>query len=185
MLVIKATCSSDYQHMMSANFSPVGETMSLEATLDLIKNAALYEQRLSELKNQQAKAIEATVNLTKAKDLNAAIENAKRLEQQAKDVQSAALVKAKQITDEAEAKGSQIVSAANESINDIVSQVHNKQGELSALTAQANLLTQQIEDLGEKYNDLVKDVRAKELEKQALHETITEKQRKLKELLNA
>lgn len=168
--------------------------MSLEVQLDVIRNADLYEKRLTSLKEAASAAKTEREKLTKAKDLDLALKQAKQIEEAARDAlsqaksESAATInhatqRASQIVKEAEGKANQIVASANSSITDIVNQVSAKQAELGDLNNEVGLFTQRIESLMEQYDSLLTELRTKESEKAKLIESISDKQRKLKALM--
>lgn len=180
--------------MMAANLTPSFSSLSLEAQIDIVKNADVYEKRINAIKEAEEAAKSEREKLTKAKDLDTALKQAKQIEEAAREAlhqartESVSAVnhandRAKAILAEAEGKARQIVASANHSITETLNQISEKQAELKDLSNQVGLLTQQIEALTEKYNALVVDVRAKEAEKQNLLSVIVDKQRKLKALM--
>ena len=155
--------------MMSVISSGTGQAYKLEDVLDIVRNEDLYKGRLKEINDFISTANEASAKLTKAKDLDSSLQSAKKSEQQAKSALEEAQVKAAQLLTDAATKGKEIVTHANESINDILIELNSKKEELSLLNTQANLIAQQIEVLSDKYNELVNEVTAKQEEKKALH----------------
>lgn len=180
--------------MMAANLTPGFASLSIEAQLDIVKNAGVYEKRVNAIKEAEEAAKSEREKLTKAKDLDTALKQAKQLEEVAREAlhqartQSAAAInhaneRAKAVIAEAEDKARQVVASANHSITETLHQISEKQAEVKDLSNQVGRLTQQIDALTEKYNALVVDVRAKEAEKQNLLSVIVDKQRKLKALM--
>ena len=169
--------------MMSANFSPVGETMSLEATLDLIKNAALYEQRLNELKDQEAKAIEATNNLSKAKDLNNALSNAKRIEAQAQAALTEARSKAASVIAQAEETAGKIVLDAKNEVDRINVGLIQAQSDFQMYIANIKLSSEHLSALQEDVKQTSTLLKLKQQEAKVLTDDIKAKREQFEALL--
>ena len=181
--------------MMPANLTPTGfSSLSLEAQIDIVKNADLYDKRIKAIKEAEASEKAEREKLTKAKDIDLALKQAKQIEEAARDALNQARTesttsvnqaneRANQILKESESKARQIVASANQSITEILSQTSEKQVELADLHNQVGLLSQKIELLTENHNGLMNEVRTKESEKAKLLEVIADKQRKLKALM--
>ena len=180
--------------MMQANFAPTFTSLSLESQLDLVRNADLYEKRINAIKDAETSAKAEIERLTKAKDLDAALKQAKQAEADARESLSAARSEANSLVNNATAqattlvkdahsKSKQIVDSANTSVREVLDKVSEKKIEIESLNNTANALAQQIAGLQEKYNSLALDVQAKESEKQQLLSVIADKQRKLKALM--
>src|SRR3990167_1778998 len=157
---------------MPANLTPTGfSSLSLEAQIDIVKNADLYDQRIKAIKEAEASEKAEREKLTKAKDIDLALKQAKQIEEAARDALNQAKAesttsvnqaneRANQIVKEAESKARQIVVSANQSISDILSQISEKQAELVDLTNQVGLRSDVIVALTQEHNGLVAEVRA-------------------------
>src|SRR3990167_6546003 len=140
---------------MPANLTPTGfSSLSLEAQIDIVKNADLYDQRIKAIKEAEASEKAEREKLTKAKDIDLALKQAKQIEEAARDALNQARAesttsvnqaneRANQIIKEAEAKARQSVVSTNESLTKIWDQVGEKQVELGFLKNQVDLLSQQ------------------------------------------
>ena len=180
--------------MMQANFAPTFTSLSLESQLDLVRNADLYEKRIKTIKDAELQAKAEVERLTKAKDLDTALKQAKQAEDDAKEALSLAKSEANSLVNnataqattlvkDAQVKSRQIVDSANTSVREVLDKLSEKQKELESLTNTTNSLAQQIAGLKEEYNILYAQVQAKEADKQQLLSVIADKQRKLKALM--
>ena len=157
--------------------------MSLEATLDLIKNAALYEQRLNELKDQEAKAIEATNNLSKAKDLNNALSNAKRIEAQAQAALTEARSKAASVIAQAEETAGKIVLDAKNEVDRINVGLIQAQSDFQMYIANIKLSSEHLSALQEDVKQTSTLLKLKQQEAKVLTDDIKAKREQFEALL--
>lgn len=178
--------------MMTGNMTP--KLNGLELQLDLIRNADLYEKRLKEIKAAAQEFKDEREKLTKAKDIDQALADAKQSAESARlalsDARSEAAhivnqadAKATDIVGGAQARAAQIVQAANDSISETLQQLEEKKFELERLNAEAESIAQQIGTMTEHRNGLTATVGSLGAQKAKLLELIADKQRKLKALM--
>lgn len=178
--------------MMPGNLSP--KLSALEIQFDLIRNAEVYEKRLKELKDAAQAFKQEREKLTKAKDIDQALADAKQSAESARQALSDARSEAAHIVNQAEekaadivagaqARAAKIVQSANESVAGTLQQITDKQAEFERLKSSADSLVSQLEAMTDQYDGLAGKVRLLESRKAELLELIADKQRKLKALM--
>ena len=159
--------------------------MDLTDLLDIVRNEKLYTKRIEELQNLEANAKAATDKLTKAKDIDAALANAKRAEQTANDMLKEAREKYQATTSEAVANCTFLVNQAQEVANEIIASVNDKKNELDSLTIQLNAVTKQLDASQREIANAKAELASVNAESSRLREDVKKKQQQLKDLLSA
>lgn len=180
--------------MMAANITPAFASLSLEAQLDIVRNVDVFGKRVKAINEAEASAKAEREKLTKAKDLDQALKNAKQSAEsalvalsdarsEAAHIVNQATAKAAEIVGGAKSQAAQISQAANDSISETLKQIEEKKTELTGLDSEAKSLSQHIGTMTEQLNGLTTTVASLEAQKTKLLEVITDKQRKLKALM--
>lgn len=168
---------------MSAQVPGSVSTLTLEDAFAIAKNPELFEKRIKELNDCTERALEATKQLTKAKDLDSALNNAKRAEQRAGEVLSEARAKAAQEISNAELAAETIVEKARAEVAGVSEELKVRQHRLDGVTAELNLANQQLHDAKDKLSEVNQSIVARRAERQALAEEIENKRQAFASLL--
>lgn len=158
--------------------------MDLTDLLDIVRNEKLYTKRIEELQNLEANAKAATDKLTKARDIDAALANAKRAEQTANDMLKEAREKYQESANDAAANASLIRMRAIEDADKIKTAVSDKRNELDALTQQLDAVTKQLDASQREIANAKAELASVNAESSRLREDVKKKQQQLKELLS-
>lgn len=159
--------------------------MNLNDLLDIVRNEKTYTKRIEELQSVEAKAKAATDQLTKAKDLDAALANAKRAEQSASDMLKDARAKYLSTLDDAQNDARHLVEQAQESANKIISAVSDKKNELDSLTQQLEAVVKEHDAYQRGIATAKAELANITAQSQQLHEDVKKKAQQLKDLLSA
>ena len=162
-----------------------GNEMNISDLLEIIRNQETYAKRIEELNRIEQEIKSATLNLTKAKDIDAALTSAKKLEETSNAVLRDAREKHQRMVDEAQASAANIVFNAQMLSDKVTSEAKDKQNELDVLKQQINTATKQLDayqrDIANAKTELAR-VTSRSSE---LREQLQKKQQQLKELLSA
>lgn len=157
--------------------------MQLSDLLDVVRNEKLYTKRIEELERVEAEANLAIANLTKAKNLDIALADAKRTSLAADEILKQAREKSVYLSEEAERKAADIISQAKQTASTIDGDLSGKKSELDGLFVRLTRIKQELENAQiltakakSEYDEIVK--RSEEL-----REEIKSKQDKLKALM--
>lgn len=121
------------------------ERMKLEDMLDIIRNESTYSKRIDELKKYIDEANQATVNLTKAKDLDAELKAANQANAVAQALLKEARDKSARMEIEAEAKAASIIDEANQYKDNLNRELSSKHIELNDVTVNITLANQHLQ----------------------------------------
>lgn len=159
--------------------------MNLNDLLDIVRNEKLYTKRIEELQDAEEKAKSATAQLTKAKDLDTALANAKRAEQTAASLLKEAQAKHQAIISDAEREAGLAKAKATLEAQSTLSSVADKRSELDSLTQQLEAVTKQLDATQRDIADAKAELSRVNAQSSELREQVTKKQQQLKELLSA
>lgn len=171
--------------MMSANTSGSGSTLKLDDVIDIVRNESTYTKRMEELSKATQEANESTNQLTKAKDLDAALKSARQAEQVAQSLLKEARDKVIKTEAESREAAERILNEAKDRAANLDDALATKRRELTSVSEQCELLNEQ---LSKARGELVRaQAEANTLREKssALREQIKEKQAALAALLGA
>ena len=158
--------------------------MSLEATLDLIKNADLYSKRLQELKDAEIAANAAAAKLTKAKDIDAALASTKQIEQSAQSVLKDAREKASRIEEDADKAAKRIVAEAQNIADSVEAELLRKRKELDQVTLNTALVTDHLDKIKTELDKVTAEADRLAQANEVLRSQIVQRQAALQALLS-
>lgn len=159
--------------------------MNISDLLEIIRNQDTYSKRIEELSKREQDIKAATLKLTKAQDLDAALTNAKKLEDTANAVLREAREKYQRMIDEAQASAATIVFNAQLSADKITSETKDKQNELEVLKQQLDAVTKQLDAYLREVSTAKAELARVNTQSSELREQIAKKQQQLKDLLSA
>ena len=159
--------------------------MDLTDLLDIVRNEKLYTKRIEELQNLGANAKAATERLTKAKDIDTALANAKRAEQTANDMLKEARDKYQATTSEAEANGEFLVNQARKVADSIINAVNDKKNELAGMAMQLDAVSKELDSTHRSVADAKRELASITAQSIQLREDVKRKTQQLKDLLSA
>lgn len=158
-------------------------TFTLEDVFAIAKNPELFEKRINELKDYTEKALEATKQLTKAKDLDSALNNAKRAEQRANEVLAEARAKAAQEISNAELAAESMVEKARAEVAYVNEELKDRKAKLDGVTTELNLATQNLATAQEELSAINQTIIARMSERHTLVAEIESKREAFASLL--
>jgi chromosome segregation ATPase len=170
--------------MMTASLTTGSIAMSLEAMLDIVRNEELYTKRLKDLKAAEDSANTAITQLTKAKDIDAALKKAQQSEATAGQRLKEADDKAKRTESEAESKAESVINEANQFKANLERELEGKKRELTDATINVTLLNQQIDAERATVTTLRSEADSLAQANEVLKAQIREKQKALAALLS-
>lgn len=160
-----------------------GAGLTALEVMDIVRNEALYTKRIKELQECIKEAEAVTKQLTKAKDLDAALKSAKKAEESAHQTLIDAKAKAAQEIHNAEQTAEYIIARANQEVTKISEDIVLKQSELDSLNANVTLSTQHLNALREEIDEANARLKARKEEHSALVEEISSKRKAFESLL--
>lgn len=158
--------------------------MSLETMLDLIKNADLYNHRLQELKDAENAANEAAKKLVKAKDVDAALINAKQSEQLAQSVLKDAREKSVRTEEDADKAAKRIIAEAQSVADSVEAELSRKRKELDELALKATLVAEELDKIKTERDKVTAEAERLAHANEVLRNQITQRQAALQALLS-
>ena len=158
--------------------------MSLEATLDLIKNADLYSKRLQELKDAENAANDAAKKLVKAKDIDAALISAEQAAQSAQVILKDAREKSARTEEDADKAAKRIVAEAQNIADSVEAELLRKRKELDQVTLNTALVTDHLDKIKTELDKVTAEADRLAQANEVLRSQIVQRQAALQALLS-
>ncbi len=171
---------------MGPNLTSSGvHSIRLDELRDLIKNGKKYIAQIEQLREQEEKTREAIADLTKAKDLDKALQDAKYAEQSAREAASQAKEKAKEVVREAELIAQQRTDVTEELLQAMKIELNAKHDEMRGLLAQSDLLSQEVQQAKAAKDSINQQIQTLREQANQLNAQIDKKRKSLEQLLTA
>lgn len=168
---------------MTADYGPTGTNfMDLNKLLDVIQNADVYRKRMEELREQEQKIIKATAELTKATNLDEALQSAKRLEESAKTTVQNAKDEANKILESSKSYVANAMAEFDGVRSSLELDIAAKKKDLGGLETLISEAKKELDDVTESVRTRKSEAEKIKLESEALREEINKKREILRAL---